>query len=82
MNIKSFIGGRVVVELSRRNLESMLAKLNGYPPSSHCTLVRECENGLILEVRGVENDQHCVKREPGPMHPSTERQMRNMCHKD
>ena len=80
MNIKSFIGGRVCIELSRRNIKSLLAKLNGHPPSSRCTLVRPCENGLYLEIKAVENDTHYSKpdREPEPMHPSTEAQLRNM----
>ena len=80
MDIKSFIGGKVCVELTRRNLEGLLAKLNGNPPSSRCTLIRPCDNGLILEVKAVEDDTHYLDegREPGPMHPSTEAQLRNM----
>ena len=80
MNIKSFIGGRVCIELSRRNLQSLLAKLNGHPPSSRCTLIRPCDNGLMLEVKAVENDTAYANRDvpPGPMHPSTEAQLRNV----
>ena len=79
MNITSFIGGRVCIELSRRNLESLLAKLNGHPPSSRCTLIKPCENGLFLEVKAVEDDTHYDERgyPPGEMHPSTEAQLRN-----
>ena len=56
------------IVLSRRNLEALLAKLDGHPPHSVCTLV-----GDRCTVTAEENDVHYKDRpEPGPMHEETE----------
>lgn len=60
----------LVVELSRRNLKSLLAKLDGHPPNSACTIEK---NGVF--VRAVENYDHYSDRRPGDMHPDTEREI-------
>lgn len=59
----------ITIELSRRNLESLLAKLNGNPPNSACTIGGE--SGIW--IRAVENEEHYADRPAGPMHPDTER---------
>lgn len=49
-----------VLELTRRNLETLLEKLDD--PNSHCTLIDP--DGQIA-VRAVENDEHYKTRSPG-----------------
>lgn len=55
------------VELTRRNLEVLLAKLDGNPPDSACTIEKD---GFF--VKAVENDEHYTDHQPGIMHPDTE----------
>lgn len=58
--------------LSRRNVESLLAKLNGHPVNSACTIGRD---GAWVRVE--EDDVHYADREaPGRMHPATETVLR------
>jgi len=67
-----YAGGReIFVPLSRRNLETLLAKLDGNPPDSACTLLLE---GLdhYLVITAETNEEHYRSRNPGPMHPTTE----------
>lgn len=57
--------------LSRRNLVSLLAKVDGSPPDSFCTITggSEAEGWAI----SVEPDEvHYATRLAGPMHPDTE----------
>lgn len=49
-----------VLELTRRNLEALLAKLDD--PSSRRTLI---DADLRIAVRAVENDDHYKTRPPG-----------------
>lgn len=63
----------IVVYLSRRNLEVLLAKLDGNPPDSACTIFREFDRSTTLVVMAQENDAHYGDRKPGPMHETTER---------
>jgi hypothetical protein len=68
----------VVVTLSRRNLLTLLAKLDGHPSNSACTiLLPGGGEGPELLVRAEENDAHYQTRPepPGPMHPDTEARM-------
>jgi len=68
----------VLVTLSRRNLLTLLAKLDGHPPNSACTIVLPGGGeGPGLVVRAEENDAHYQARPepPGPMHPDTEARM-------
>jgi hypothetical protein len=58
---------RSIVVLSRRNLEALLAKLDGAPYDSACTIYRDG-----VWVRAEENEKHYGEREPGEMHPETE----------
>lgn len=55
--------GLVRVTLSRRNLKSLLAKLD--KPSMR-TLCRRCENGVGLIVVAEDDDRHYLDRDPGP----------------
>ena len=62
-----------VLHLSRRNLVSLLAKLDGNPPNSACTLVAPSAN---IVVHAEEDDVHYAheSREGAPagyVHPST-----------
>ena len=68
-------GGHPVVVLSRRNLLSLLAKLDGHPPMSTCTLIGGDE-APDIRVRAQEDDIHYAKRPAGPMHPDTEERIR------
>jgi hypothetical protein len=55
------------VQLTRRNLQALLAKLDGHPPGSKCTIAID-----DWEVKAVENHEHYTTRRPGVMHPDTE----------
>lgn len=55
------------VELSRRNLLALLAKLDGHPAATSCTLFRDG-----WEVVAVEDAVHYADRAPGAIHPDTE----------
>ena len=57
-----------MVELTRRNLMSLLAKLDGNPPNSACTLI-DPDNRIA--VQAVEDAAHYADRDPGPVHPDT-----------
>lgn len=67
----------VEVVLSRRNLEALLAKLDGHPVNSACTIVK-LEGRTILTVKAEENHVHYDRPEgqPGAMHPVTEERIR------
>lgn len=54
------------IELSRYNLEVLLAKLDGNPPGSACTIGKD-----DWWVKAVEDDEHYSDRAPGEMHPAT-----------
>jgi hypothetical protein len=64
------VNGKEMV-LSRRNLEALLAKLDGHPPGSACTIV----GGSDAEgwtVRAEENGAHYADRPAGMMVADTE----------
>lgn len=70
--------GRIEVQavLSRRNLKSLLAKLDGYPPNSSCTLIGPGTDPLFI-LTAEEDDVHYKHPSrkgmpPGEMHPETE----------
>lgn len=56
-----------LVELTRTNLRALLAKLDGHPPGSLCSLMKQ---GWV--VRAVEDDDHYTDQDRGVMHPATE----------
>jgi hypothetical protein len=60
------------VELTRRNLLSLLAKLDGHPADSACTI--QSPDGFL--VKAVEDDAHYSDRRAGHMHPETEKMTR------
>ena len=62
------------VVLSRRNLVSLLAKVDGRPPHSARTLEKFEEGGDVLVVKAETDDEHYSDRgyPPGPMHHDTE----------
>lgn len=61
------------IVLSRRNLRSLLAKLDGNPPESFCTIVGGKDAPGVV-VRAEPDDVHYGSRgfTAGPMHPDTE----------
>jgi hypothetical protein len=59
------------VELSRKNLESLLAKLNGNPAISACTIERDTNEGYLI-VHAVEDSVAYADRPAGAMHEDTE----------
>lgn len=73
MNVKVDDYGTIRVTLSRRNLQTLLYKLD--VPESRCTIVRATEGGHYLEVKAEENDVHYGERTPGEMHPREEAQL-------
>ncbi len=65
----------VEVVLSRRNLLTLVAKLDGHPPQSAATILGPEEEGRpTLVVRAEEDGLHYRRRGfgPGRMHPLTE----------
>lgn len=72
MNISHSAPGYTTVTLSRRNLNALLAKLDGHPPASACRIERECDDGLYLSVVAQEDADHYCDRHPGRMHQATE----------
>ena len=79
---REFIMGREFVVLSRRNLLSLLAKLDGHPPGSACTIGGGTD-APGLWVMAEEDEKHYADRvvpegmaKWGPMHPSTEQKIR------
>jgi len=79
MRIDRISSAGVYVTLSRRNLMSLLAKLDGHPVASECEIARlETLNGttMWLSVKVEEDDVHYNGRTAGPMHPDTEAAIR------
>lgn len=67
------------VVLSRRNLLALLAKLDGHPPNSLCTLVSPSFYPPAVVV-AEEDDYHYAHpsreyADPGTIHPDTEEAM-------
>lgn len=65
---------RVFVILSRRNLEALLAKLDGHRHGSACMIFSRDDVGRLLVVHAQENAEHYGGRgyPPAWMHPDTE----------
>ena len=64
----------VEVKLSRRNLLSLLHKLE--MPSSHCMIAKP--EGFVIEAEPDEVHYAGRAEGPGPMHPDTEAFVRDM----
>ena len=65
--------GVPVVELTRRNLITLLMKLDD--PKSARTLIHDGPNGQVI-VRAVEDDAHYADRDPGEVYmPSSGRRL-------
>ena len=69
-------GNSVYVTLSRRNLASLLAKLDGIPEGSRCELLRVTVDGVFLSVKAEEDPKHYGDRKPGEIHRETEAALR------
>jgi hypothetical protein len=66
MKITQFGERGVEIELSRRNLETLLWALANHPGDA--TLSRHDQSeGLTLRIRAVEDDVHYADRPAGPM---------------
>lgn len=65
--------GRILhLALSRKNLESLLTKLDGIPENSACTIFKELPEGVFF-VKAEEDAEHYQNGiTPGEMHPETE----------
>ena len=67
----------IAVRLSRRNLKTLLAKLDGSPADSACTIRRAVGDSVwptyVLTVIAEEDADHYGDRSPGETHPDTER---------
>ncbi|MCA1841206.1 MAG: hypothetical protein LC723_12925 [Actinobacteria bacterium] len=64
-------GPITIIELTRRNLQALLAKLD------QKSSVRTIYKSKTL-ITAVEDDAHYADREPGPMSPETEKRMKKM----
>ena len=67
----------VELRLSRRNLQVLLAKLDGHPPGSACTLERDDGSGAVFRVIAEEDAEHYAGRTPGDVHPESLREERS-----
>jgi len=67
MKITESFSGMIKVELSRRNLEVLLAKLDN--ADSACTLLSPCRTAIVV---AVENHEHYSERPPGIMYVNGE----------
>ena len=63
-------GEQVTVRLSRRNLESLLNKLNGFPRFSACTLIGGSD-AMGITIIAEEDEIHYFDRPPGAVHPES-----------
>ena len=72
MNVTVDEYGTIIVILSRRNLQTLLLKLD--VEDSMKTLTRATEGGYLMVV-AEENDIHYGDRTPGPMHPREEEKL-------
>lgn len=70
MNVKTDDYGTIHVTLSRRNLQTLLLKLD--VEESRKTIVRVTEDGHYLSVHAEEDAAHYAEREAGRMHPREE----------
>ena len=66
-----FHNDRLMLVLSRRNLMSLLAKLDGHPPGSACTIIGGADAGGMM-VKAEEDDIHYPDRPAGRMTDDTE----------
>jgi hypothetical protein len=81
VKILSKSAASITVQVSRSNLEALLAKLNGHPPDSACTLLRYDKSAeCYLRIQAVEDDAHYASRDRGIMHSDTEAAMYNGAH--
>lgn len=65
------------ITLSRRNLQTLIAKLDGFPKESKAHLMRDDPlTGSRLVVVAEEDDVHYADRVPGAMHLETEERIR------
>lgn len=71
------------VELTRRNLLSLLAKLDGYPKDSACTIARTAEDGINMwYIHAVEDSEHYTDQAPGAMVHETEVAINPLANQD
>lgn len=80
---RQIVNNQEFVILSRRNLRTLLAKLDGNPPNSACTIIGGTDAPGLFVV-AEEDEVHYADRlvpngmtKYGPMHPDTERAIRS-----
>lgn len=71
MRIDFIDQNRIGITLSRSNLRSLLAKLDGHPANSACTIVKDTDIGF-LTVCAEDDVVHYELAPRGQMHPETE----------
>lgn len=65
------VGEVIKLRLSRKNIQTLLDKLNGTPPNSARTIFRSTKGWKVF-VTAEENGEHYMDRTPGVMHPANE----------
>lgn len=65
-------GNEVMVELTERNLEALLAKVRLPEGESSCMIYSRANPDYVLFVRAVKNEEHYGDRPAGRMHPREE----------
>ena len=74
MNVTIDAAGVIRVTLSRRNLRTLLLKLD--EPESAKTIMKHTDAGLVF-VRAEDDEGHYDGRRPGEMHPREETRLNN-----
>jgi hypothetical protein len=67
----------VELRLSRRNLQVLLAKLDGHPPRSACSCERNDGSGVVFRVIAEQDEVHYAGRIPGDVHSESLREERS-----
>lgn len=67
----------VYIELTRRNLYALIAKLDGSPQDSARTITKTLAEDILYSVTAVEDEAHYSDTPPGRMHYDTERAISN-----
>jgi hypothetical protein len=79
MNAKSN-GKTLLVTVSRRNLLTLLQKVDLPAGESHCAISRICDNGLVVVLKAETDAAHYGDREAGQMRNDAEAFVKESAH--
>jgi hypothetical protein len=72
--LERYANGRVVarITLSRRNLLTLLGKLDAGAPSADLTIWRDVGGGVVIAITAEEDDTHYRSRQPAGILPDSD----------